>query len=71
MSALKWIHLERVQHCTDLPLKITFPAHTELGKMRPGKKMVNMRGMPGVAGTFGEAKKSFRPQAASGTAPPR
>ena len=29
-------HLEEVQHCTDLPRQVTFPAHTEQGKMGPG-----------------------------------
>ena len=33
---LRWIHLEQVQHCTDLPRQVTFPAHTEQGKMGPG-----------------------------------
>ena len=25
-----------VQHCTDLPRQVTFPVHTEQGKMEPG-----------------------------------
>ena len=29
-------HLEQVQHCTDFPRQVTFPAHTEQGKMGPG-----------------------------------
>ena len=33
---LKWTHLEQVQHCTDLPLKVTFPVHTKQGKMGQG-----------------------------------
>ena len=33
---LRWTHLEQVQHCTDLPRQVTFPAHTEQGKMGPG-----------------------------------
>ena len=33
---LRWTHLEQVHHCTDLPRQITFPAHTEQGKMGPG-----------------------------------
>ena len=33
---LSWTHLEQVQHCADLPRQVTFPAHTELGKMGPG-----------------------------------
>ena len=35
---LKSTHLEQVQvqHCTDLPRQVTFPAHTEQGKMGPG-----------------------------------
>ena len=33
---LRWTHLEQVQHCTDLPCQVTFPAHTEQGKMGPG-----------------------------------
>ena len=33
---LGWTHLEQVQHCTDLPRQVTFPAHTEQGKMGPG-----------------------------------
>ena len=33
---LRWTHLEQVQHCTDLPRHVTFPAHTEQGKMGPG-----------------------------------
>ena len=33
---LRWTHLEQVQHCTDLPRRVTFPAHTEHGKMGPG-----------------------------------
>ena len=28
----KWTHLEQVQHCTDLPIQVTFPVHTEQGK---------------------------------------
>ena len=35
---LRWTHLEQVQHCTDLPLQVTFPAHIEQGKMGPGFK---------------------------------
>ena len=33
---LRWTHLEQRQHCTDLPGQVTFPAHTEQGKMGPG-----------------------------------
>ena len=33
---LSWTHLEQVQHCTDLPCQVTFPAHTEQRKMGPG-----------------------------------
>ena len=33
---LRWTHLEQVQHCTDLPRQVTFPAHSEQGKMGPG-----------------------------------
>ena len=33
---LRWIHLEQVQHCTDLPCQVTFAAYTEQGKMVPG-----------------------------------
>ena len=33
---LRWTHLEQAQHCTDLPRQVTFPAHTEQGKMGPG-----------------------------------
>ena len=33
---LRWTHLEHVQNCTDLPRQVTFPAHTEQGKMGPG-----------------------------------
>ena len=33
---LRWTHLEQVQHCTDLPRHVTYPAHTEQGKMGPG-----------------------------------
>ena len=29
-------HLAQVQHCTDLPRQVTFPAHTEQGKNGPG-----------------------------------
>ena len=29
---LKRTHLEHVQHCTNLPLRVTFPAYTEHGK---------------------------------------
>ena len=32
---LRWTHLKQVQHCTYLPRQVTFPAHTEQGKMRP------------------------------------
>ena len=32
----RWTHLEQVEHCTDLPRQVTFPAHTERGKMGPG-----------------------------------
>ena len=31
-----WTHLEQVQHCTDLPLQATFPAHNEQGEVGPG-----------------------------------
>ena len=33
---LRWTHLEQAQHCADLPRQVTFPAHTEQGKMGPG-----------------------------------
>ena len=33
---LRWTHLEQAQHCTDLSRQVTFPAHTEQGKMGPG-----------------------------------
>ena len=33
---LRWIHLEQAQHCTDLPRQVTFPTHTEQGKMGAG-----------------------------------
>ena len=33
---LRWTHLEQVQHCTNLPRQVTFPAHTEQEKMGPG-----------------------------------
>ena len=33
---LRWTHFDQVQHCTDLPRQVTFPAHTEQGKMGPG-----------------------------------
>ena len=33
---LRWTHLEQAQHCTDLPRQVTFPAHTEQGKMSQG-----------------------------------
>ena len=33
---LRWTRLEQVQHCTDLPRQVTFPAHTEQGKTGPG-----------------------------------
>ena len=33
---LRGTHLEQVQHCTGLPHQITFPAHTEQGKIGPG-----------------------------------
>ena len=33
---LRWTDLEQVQHCTDLPCQVAFPAHTEQGKMGPG-----------------------------------
>ena len=36
MSTLDGTHLEQVQHSTDLPRQVTFPAHTEQGKMGPG-----------------------------------
>ena len=29
-------HFEHVQHCTDLPGQVTFPAHTEQGKTGQG-----------------------------------
>ena len=32
----KWTHLKKVQHCTNLPLQITIPAHSEQGKTGPG-----------------------------------
>ena len=31
--------MEQVQHCTDLPHQVMFPAHTELGKMGPRVRM--------------------------------
>ena len=33
---LRWTHLEQVQHCTDLSHQVTFPEHTEQGKVGPG-----------------------------------
>ena len=33
---LRWTHLEQAQHCTDLPRQVTFPVHTEQGKMGQG-----------------------------------
>ena len=33
---LKWTHWVQVQHCTDLPLQVTFPAHTKQRKTGPG-----------------------------------
>ena len=33
---LRRTHLEQAQHCTDLPRQVTFPVHTEQGKMGPG-----------------------------------
>ena len=33
---LRWTHLEQVQHCTDLARQVTFPPHTEQGKIGPG-----------------------------------
>ena len=33
---LKWTHWEKVQHCTDLPHQVTFPAHTEQRKTGQG-----------------------------------
>ena len=33
---LRWTHLEQAQHYTDLPRQVTFPVHTEQGKMGPG-----------------------------------
>ena len=30
----RWTHLEQVQHCIDLPRKVTFPAHTEQRKTK-------------------------------------
>ena len=33
---LKWTYLEQVQHCTNLPLQVSFPAHTKQGKTVPG-----------------------------------
>ena len=32
---LRWTHLKQVQHCTDLPRDVTFPAHTKQGEMGP------------------------------------
>ena len=33
---LRWTHLEQVQHCIDLSLQVTIPAHTDQGKTGPG-----------------------------------
>ena len=33
---LRWTHLEQIQHSNDLPRQVTFPAHTEQGKIGPG-----------------------------------
>ena len=33
---LRWTHLEQTQHCTDSTRQMTFPAHTEQGKIGPG-----------------------------------
>ena len=33
---LRLTHLEQAQYCTDFPRQVTFPAHTEQGKMEPG-----------------------------------
>ena len=35
LEHLRWTHLEQVQHSTDLPRQVTFPVHTEQGKMGP------------------------------------
>ena len=32
----RWTYFEQVQHCTDLPLQVTFPANTEQEKTGPG-----------------------------------
>ena len=32
----KWIHLEQMQHCINLTLRVTFPAHIKLGKTGSG-----------------------------------
>ena len=32
----RWTYLEQAQHCTDLPRQVTFPVHSEQGKMGPG-----------------------------------
>ena len=33
---VRWTHFEQAQHCSDLPHQVTFPVHTEQGKMGPG-----------------------------------
>ena len=33
---LRWTHLEQVQRCIDLPHQVTFPSHSEQGKIGPG-----------------------------------
>ena len=32
---IRCTHLEQVQHCTDLPRQVTFPVHSEQGKIGP------------------------------------
>ena len=39
---LKLIHLEKVQHCTDLSLQVTLPAHTQQGKIELGLTRVRV-----------------------------
>ena len=38
----KQTHLEQVQHCTDLPRQVTFPAHTEQGKTGLGSRCCSL-----------------------------
>ena len=59
---LRWAYLEQVQHCTDLPRQVTFPAH------RAGKDgaMVGMNAVAHLEKKKNEERKAGKRKAGEG-----